>query len=190
MRIYTKQGDDGTTGLIGGRRVDKSSIRIEVCGQIDELNASIGLAVSLMAGDGGLEELRKPLEDIQHQLFVLGAETANPDIEERQPAGSVTGDKVRQLEKLIDHQDSKLSPLKRFILPGGSRIASQLHVARTICRRTERGMVSLSRQENMNEHMLIYLNRLSDLLFVFARAANHCHGEEDVFWQQDPGSSS
>jgi cob(I)alamin adenosyltransferase len=166
-RIYTRTGDDGTTGLIGGKRVPKDSLRVEACGSLDELNALIGVVLSQTLP----EPVDRILQTVQQHLFIIGAELATPDENERQNAGIGDGT-VRSLENEIDRMEEKLPPLRQFILPGGSLAGAELHMARTVARRAERHCVSLSRLEKVNPKILRYLNRLSDLCFVLARYVN------------------
>jgi cob(I)alamin adenosyltransferase len=176
MKIYTKTGDAGETGLFGGQRVSKDSLRVHAYGTADECNAALGVARA--AGlDAELDEL---LGAIQAQLFVVGADLATPGEAPNIPR--VGEDEVRLLEETIDRLEGELEPLRQFILPGGAPGASQLHLARTICRRAERWAVSLAHEEPVNPQVLTYLNRLSDLLFVAARAANARAGRPDVPW--------
>ncbi|NJN18618.1 MAG: cob(I)yrinic acid a,c-diamide adenosyltransferase [Oscillochloris sp.] len=176
MKIYTRTGDSGETGLFGGQRVPKDSLRVHAYGTVDECNAAIGVARS-SALDPALDAL---LNEIQSQLFVVGADLATPGESAHIPR--VSGDDVQGLEELIDRFESELEPLRQFILPGGTAAAAQLHLARTICRRAERWVVSLAHEEEINEQALTYLNRLSDLLFVMARVANARAGWNDVPW--------
>jgi cob(I)alamin adenosyltransferase len=172
LKIYTKTGDDGTTGLFGGGRVAKDSLRIESYGAVDELNSAIGLARSHPL-DRGHDEL---LGTVQEQLFILGADLATPRSNEAKNlrAMRVTSEEIVCLERAIDDLESGLPPLKSFILPGGSPSGAALHLARTICRRAERRVAALMHQEaDIGELPLKYLNRLSDFLFVIARAVNH-----------------
>jgi cob(I)alamin adenosyltransferase len=166
-RIYTRTGDDGTTGLIGGKRVTKDSPRIEACGSLDELNASIGVVRSQNLP----EDVDRILHLVQEILFRIGSELASPEESDRRSPGLEDKD-VRNLETEIDAFESGLTPLKRFILPGGTIAGAQLHLIRTLARRTERRCVSLARTENLNSQILRYLNRLSDLCFVLARYLN------------------
>lgn len=182
MKIYTKTGDTGETGLFGGPRVSKDAPRIEAYGTVDELNSTLGLA----RAEGLPPAMETLLSGIQSELFDLGAELATPD-----PAAmgtrSITAARVAVLEEAIDHYEAGLQPLKGFILPAGSRAACLLHVARTVCRRAERRLVTLAAHEpNVSPDLVVYLNRLSDLLFVLARAANASVGQEDVPWQRRP----
>ncbi|MDE1841488.1 MAG: cob(I)yrinic acid a,c-diamide adenosyltransferase [Thaumarchaeota archaeon] len=178
MKIYTKTGDDGTTGLIGNKRVKKSSPRIESYGMVDELNASIGIILSSKLE----KDIRVLLTKIQNDLFVVGADLANPDLKKN--SNRVTSEMVSYLEKEIDRLEEKLSPITYFILPGGNLIASQVHLARTICRRAETHMVHLSESEDLNNTCLIYMNRLSDLLFVIARTINKRKKISDIDWKK------
>lgn len=178
-KIYTRSGDDGTTGLLGALRVPKDDLRIESYGTVDELNAALGLARAL-----GLDPDADDLtEQVQDELFALGSALADPD-----PAGPfhhVIGlERSARLERAIDAMETSLPSLRQFILPGGSPAAAQLHLARTICRRAERLVVHLARQPggDVPHPLLIYLNRLSDFLFVLARAVNHRAGVSDIPW--------
>jgi len=179
MKIYTKTGDDGQTGLFGGPRVSKDAPRIEAYGTVDELNSVLGLA----RAETLPESIDALLATIQSELFSLGAELATPN-----PAAKGTHligpGHIQRLEQAIDEYESQLEPLKQFILPGGTTGAATLHLARTICRRAERRLVTLvhSCSESISPELLVYLNRLSDLLFVLARAANHAAGVTDVPW--------
>ena len=176
MRLYTKGGDKGETGLIGGQRVGKDHPRVEAYGQVDELNASVGLAAA--ACDD--EAWRGRLRIVQAKLFDLGAELANPASDGSSPP--VTDGDVARLEGWIDVATEAVTPLKQFILPGGCELASRFHVARTVSRNAERGVVALSRQAAVDDGVLVYMNRLSDLLFAWARLANTRAGIDDVVW--------
>ena len=178
MKIYTKTGDDGTTGLIGNKRVKKSNPRIASYGVVDELNASIGIVLSSKLG----KDISILLTKIQNDLFVVGADLANPDLKNK--SNRVTSEMTIYLEKEIDRLEEKLDPITFFILPGGDLIASQIHLARAICRRAETNMVSLSQVETINNLCLIYMNRLSDLLFVVARTINKRKKISDVAWKK------
>ncbi|MGI0007851.1 MAG: cob(I)yrinic acid a,c-diamide adenosyltransferase [Nitrosotalea sp.] len=178
MKIYTKTGDDGTTGLIGNKRVKKSNPRIVSYGMVDELNASIGIILSSKLG----KDIRVMLTKIQNDLFVVGADLANTSQENK--SNRVTSEMVSYLEKEIDRLEEKLSPITYFILPGGDLIASHVHLARAICRRAETNMVHLTESENVNNECLIYMNRLSDLLFVVARTINKRKKISDVAWKK------
>ena len=183
MKIYTKAGDGGETGLFGGARVSKDSPRVAAYGEVDELNAALGLARALEP-----QELADALlQRVQRDLFTIGAELAAPDPDKVQKALSRSGAAIAEsditaLEDAIDGHESRLEPLKHFILPGGAPKAATLHLARTVCRRAERAVVALSRREPVRPAILRYLNRLSDLLFVLARAANAHAGRPDIKW--------
>jgi cob(I)alamin adenosyltransferase len=179
MKIYTRAGDDGTTGLIGGGRVSKADARIECIGMVDELNAAIGWIAA--AGDSGWIEKLRP---VQNELFVIGSLLAWPD--ERPPAHlpPLEESSIGRLEMEIDAATDELTPLRNFILPGGSEISARLHVARAICRRAERAVVGFSHDRPVPAVGLIYLNRLSDWLFVQARWANKQAGIQDVLWEK------
>ena len=182
MKIYTKSGDQGKTSLYGGQRVDKDHLRIETCGSVDELNADIGLVRAGLARQAGdYAEIDELLQHVQNQLFDLGAELATPDAAER-GTQLLLAEAVEALETAIDHWQTQLEPLKQFILPGGTEAAARLHVARCVCRRSERALVSLMREAEVRPEVIIYLNRLGDLLFVLGRAANHLAGTGDVPW--------
>ena len=178
MKIYTKTGDAGETGLFAGPRVPKDDPRVEAYGDVDELNAFIGVA-RCEPLDRATDEL---LASIQNDLFDLGAELASPE-PERVGTKRVGASDIARLEAAIDEHEERLPPLREFILPGGTRSAALLHVARTVCRRAERRVVTLRRQQTISREAIIYLNRLSDLLFVLARAVNHQSGSGDVPWQ-------
>ncbi|HEV7282616.1 MAG TPA: cob(I)yrinic acid a,c-diamide adenosyltransferase [Pirellulaceae bacterium] len=179
-KIYTRTGDDGTTGLFGGPRVRKNDLRVAAYGDVDELNSYLGI---VLAGDLS-SSLRPMLTQIQHELFDLGGELASPDPDQM---GTRTLDRsqVERLERQIDELSAAVPPLRQFVLPGGSLAASQLHVARTVCRRAERTLLSLvdSAPDQIGPIPLVYLNRLSDWLFVAARFANFSSGVADVAWQ-------
>ncbi|MCA9153844.1 MAG: cob(I)yrinic acid a,c-diamide adenosyltransferase [Planctomycetales bacterium] len=181
MKIYTKTGDEGLTGLFAGGRVSKDASRIEAYGTVDELNSAIGLARA-----AGLPEvIDGVLDSVQHELFALGGELATPDAE-RHGMRLIGATHIEALERAIDRFEEQLPPLKQFILPGGSRAAAELHLARTVCRRAERRVVSLMHESELPiaAEIVVYLNRLSDLLFVLARAANQAAGITDVPWQR------
>jgi cob(I)alamin adenosyltransferase len=181
MKIYTKSGDGGETALFGGARVRKDDPRVAAYGTVDELNAAIGLARSTLPMD--FEDAL--LETAQRALFTIGAELAAPDpakLAKALPGPPVGSSNVEELERAIDRLDARLTPLRGFILPGGAPKAAALHVARTVCRRAERRVVALARIAGVSPALIQYLNRLSDLLFVLARAANAAAGREDVAW--------
>ena len=172
-KICTRTGDDGTTGLGDGSRVPKSSPRIEVLGEVDELNCAIGLILTEPI-DAGITDL---LTDIQHDLFDLGGELCIPG------SSLIKDERIGALETALEQHNATLPPLKDFILPGGSRAASFAHLARAICRRAERAVVTLAASEPVNDAPRLYLNRLSDLLFVLSRVLNRGAGRPDVLWQ-------
>ena len=172
-KIYTRTGDDGSTGLGDGSRTEKDSLRVEAIGAIDELNSFIGLllAHSLPA------EISDFLSDVQHDLFDLGGEICIPGRE------TLTPDYITRLETALDNYNAELTPLKEFILPGGVQEAALCHVARTVCRRAERRLISLYQQQPVSKQAICYLNRLSDFLFVLARHLNFIQEKSDVLWQ-------
>jgi cob(I)alamin adenosyltransferase len=179
MKIYTRTGDQGMTGLYGGQRVSKDSDRVEAYGTVDELNAQLGVAL-LAIDDHGL---RERVIQIQNELFVLGADLATPhEAKASARVPRIAAEDVTRLESWIDEADSELEPMNSFILPGGSPGASHLHWARTVCRRAERRVITLEHSETINEQGRIYLNRLSDLLFVWARLVNQRLGVTDQPW--------
>ncbi len=180
MKIYTKTGDKGETGLFGGERVKKNSLRIEAYGTVDELNSFIGLAFTEVKDN----ELRNILLKIQNELFVVGSDLATPENEKNKnlKIKRVPDEFYIDVEKVIDEYENKLEPLKNFILPGGSKCAALLHVSRTVCRRAERIVVELNSRENINKNIIIFLNRLSDLLFVIARYENSISNIPDTKW--------
>ena len=175
-KIYTKTGDGGDTALGDGERVLKDSLRVTAYGNVDELNASIGI-ITLYANT----ELKRKLKNIQNDLFDIGADLCVPISEKNKDRLRLSTNQVETLELEIDEMNSNLEPLNSFILPGGCRSATFLHMARTICRRAERSVVSLRSQEKVNDNTLIYLNRLSDWLFVASRVENQENSSE-VLW--------
>lgn len=183
FRIYTKTGDKGETGLYGGKRVAKDSLRIQSYGTVDELNSIIGLALT-EPGDGEAGEF---LVRLQNRLFDLGSDLATPldYTTSRVPIPRISEELITELEHLIDKFTDAIEPLKYFILPGGTKRAAQLHVARTVCRRAERDVVALSHAEQVNTNTIVFLNRLSDLLFVLSRYENHKAGVPDTKWEKE-----
>ena len=173
-KIYTRTGDAGTTGLGNGNRVSKNSLRIHTLGEVDEVNASIGVLLC----EELPEDVRALLTNVQHDLFDLGGEVCIPGME------MITAKQVQHLEDELDRFNDDLEPLKDFILPGGTRAAALCHQARTICRRAERMIVALGQEEAVNDAPRQYLNRLSDLLFVLGRVLNRAGGRGDVLWQK------
>lgn len=180
MKIYTKTGDDGTTALFGAGRVRKDSQRIEAYGTVDELNSTIGVARAVDTGGSRDDQL----SDIQSTLFVLGADLAMPrTVSSNVSVPRIGPQDVERLEHAIDAAEEGLPALRNFILPAGSPLAAALHVSRTVCRRAERLLVSLAASEEIGPFDIMYLNRLSDLLFVLARRANMLSGTPDVEWK-------
>ena len=183
-KIYTKSGDAGETGLGDGSRVPKTHVRVRAYGGVDELNSTLGVAIA----SGLPDEIRKQLQHIQNDLFDLGADLCVPESDtplEYVPL-RVTLKQVARLEQWIDAANEHLQPLSSFILPGGTGASAHLHLARAVCRRTEIGVLELAATETINDQTTIYLNRLSDLLFVLARCCNN-NGQSDVLWK--PGES-
>lgn len=179
MKIYTKTGDSGSTGLFGGERVDKDDARVDGYGTVDETNAAIGVARAA----GLTVEIDAVLAAVQSDLFTLGAELACvPGHEARLKLALLGGPDIERLEHAIDAAEEGLAPLTSFVLPGGTPGAAALHAARTACRRAERRVVALRRSSPVRDEVIVYLNRLSDLLFVLARRANHAAGVPDVPW--------
>ncbi len=178
MKIYTKNGDRGETSLFGGQRVSKDALRIEAYGTVDELNSALGIARAHKPP----AEVDRILGLIQNDLFVLGADLAASGEKRSQVVQPVSEEHVARLEETIDSLDSQLPSLATFIVPGGSPLAAQLHLARTICRRAERLVVRLARTEKVDALCTMYLNRLSDALFVIARYANHVDGVREIPW--------
>ncbi len=181
MKIYTRTGDTGDTGLFGGGRVAKDHARVAAYGDVDELNSSIGVARAALPG-AGFDPL---LEEIQRDLFAIGGHLATPDPNKVRAAlakAELTEARVRIMEEAIDRADQDLPPLRAFVLPGGGTGAAALHVARTVCRRAERSVIGLARSAEVPPLFIVYLNRLSDLLFTLARLANHREGRHDVTW--------
>lgn len=176
VRIYTRAGDDGSSGLIGGRRISKNCPRLEAIGTVDELNALLGQAIA----EGVSERLSPLFQNIQRRLFDLGTELAAEDVPS---PPRIREDSVQQLEQWIDVLSDALPPLTQFILPGGSPSAAILHVARTVCRRAERRVMALQELESVTPHAIRYLNRLSDLLFVMARFQNFDEGQREEVWE-------
>ncbi len=173
-KIATRTGDDGTTGLGDGSRVDKDALRVQAMGDVDELNSQIGVLLC----DDLPADLRGELLTIQHDLFDLGGELSIPGFV------LMTDAQVARLDALLERYNGTLQPLKDFILPGGSRAAAQSHVCRTVCRRAERSIVALSRAESVHARLGQYVNRLSDLLFVLSRVLNRHAGGNDVLWEK------
>jgi cob(I)alamin adenosyltransferase len=183
MKIYTRTGDEGETGLLGGGRVSKADVRVEAYGTVDELNAALGVAREAVSD----EAIRQRLRQVQNDLFSLGAFLATPganDGSARPSAPPLPGPRVREMEEWIDDASSETPELKSFILPGGTGGAAALHLARTICRRAERAVVRLAEHQEVHPLVLRFLNRLSDLLFAFARLENWRNEVPDSIWEK------
>jgi cob(I)alamin adenosyltransferase len=178
-RISTRTGDDGTTGLADGKRVTKDDPRIEVIGAVDELNSALGLLLSETLPD----EVRIVITSVQHALFDLGGELSLPG------HVALAESRVTELDAAVERYNAELPPLREFVLPGGTRAAALAHLARAVCRRAERQLVTLSRREAVQPAALGYLNRLSDLLFVLARTLNRRAGVEELLWQSSRSSN-
>jgi cob(I)alamin adenosyltransferase len=182
MRIYTRTGDQGETGLFGGQRVAKNHPRVAAYGEVDELNAHLGVCLACCDND----EIGELLVRLQNELFVVGGDLATPaeagDHVGRRTVPRVTEGMVAELETQIDRFEDATPPLKTFILPGGTALAAQLHLARVVCRRAERAVITASGKEQLNPDAAVYLNRLSDLLFTLARAANHRALQPETPW--------
>lgn len=192
-RVYTRGGDKGETGLAGGQRVAKDSLRIEAYGTVDELNATIGVARATaeesLAEHAKLAELDAILKRVQHELFNVGSilATLPADVHPRQ--ARVTNTEIAQLESEIDRMNAVLPALRSFVLPGGCRLNAELHVCRTVCRRAERICVTLARDEPIDGEIIRYLNRLSDALFVWSRWASHTLGVPEILWEPNRAAS-
>lgn len=180
MKIYTKTGDSGDTSLFGGQRVHKDNPRLNAYGTVDELNAVLGLAASKTES----ADIKSIITQLQNQLFSVGSDLATPIENSKVQIERISETEINSLEKLIDDLDVKLPEIRYFILPGGTEAASVLHIARTVCRRAEREIVSLSKNIDIGSPILIYLNRLSDLLFVLARYENYVNNIPDIKWEK------
>ncbi len=189
MKIYTRTGDRGETGLFGGGRVSKDHTRVEAYGEVDELNSVLGVVIASLE-DAREAEIAGRLRQIQADLFTLGANLATPRAEEGGRATAhvpgLPAERIAEMESWIDAAEEELEPLQSFILPGGSQAAALLHLARTVCRRAERRVVTLAHQAQVEEEVIVYLNRLSDLLFTLARLANRRGGRQDIPWVPTP----
>jgi cob(I)alamin adenosyltransferase len=193
-RVYTRRGDRGETGLVGGQRVPKDSPRIEAYGTVDELNAFIGAAresarEAIEVGCAALQPLIEILLRVQHELFNLGSILATLPEDVHPKQARITDAEITRLETEMDRMNEPLPPLRSFVLPGGSRLNTDLHVCRTVCRRAERIAVALARQESIPEEAVRYLNRLSDALFVWSRWASHVAGVKETLWEPNRSSS-
>lgn len=181
MKIYTRTGDQGDTGLFGGGRVPKDDPRVVAYGEVDELNSAVGVVRSTQP----VELFDEVLESIQRDLFSLGGQLATPDpsrVAKTLVKADLSSDRVTELERLMDAAEDELPPLRAFVLPAGTAKSAALHLARTVCRRTERSVVHLAHESRVPQMFIVYLNRLSDLLFTLARVANHRAGVKDVTW--------
>lgn len=179
-KVYTRTGDDGSTGLGGGQRVPKDSLRVAAYGTVDETSSHIGLALAA----GLVDALAEPIQQIQNDLFHLGSDLCILEEDKvKFQVPQIEARHVEFLEQSMDHLSEDLRPLENFILPGGTLGAAALHVARTVCRRAEREVIALSRQESVGPFTARYLNRLSDTLFVMARYENFHRGEKDILWR-------
>lgn len=185
MKIYTRTGDQGETALFGGGRVAKNDVRVAAYGDVDEANSAIGLAI-VAVETAGMEMVAETLRVVQRDLFAIGAHLATPGAVEGDAASRHLPDspvsRIPEMEGWIDETEDRLEPLRAFVLPGGSEPAARLHLARAVCRRAERSVVSLAQVSLVEEGIIAYLNRLSDLLFSFARLANQVTGAGDVPW--------
>ena len=184
-RVYTKGGDKGQTSLVGGERVSKAAPRVECYGAVDELNAALGMVRTALEESPAGPELSPIIARVQNELFNLGAELATPDPERRARSPRIEDRHVTALEEEIDALNEDLPELRSFVLPGGGWTSSYLHLARTICRRAERLVVAVGEAEDLGEHALIYLNRLSDALFVFGRWAAFVEGGTEPLWEPE-----
>ncbi|HEX6068727.1 MAG TPA: cob(I)yrinic acid a,c-diamide adenosyltransferase [Longimicrobiaceae bacterium] len=193
MKIYTRTGDRGETGLFGGQRVAKDHVRVEACGDVDELNAVVGIAIGHL-GTEDLPEVARRLRVLQGDLFVIGANLATPAPEDggrpNDYIPAIARERVSEMEEWIDQAEGELPPLTSFILPAGTGGSAALHLARTVCRRAERRVISLSKQATIDAGAIVFLNRLSDLLFVWARLANHRAGVPDIPWEHEERRAS
>lgn len=188
MKIYTKTGDKGDTGLIDGSRISKSDLRIIAYGEVDEANSHIGLIISSIEKNSIFDDVRKILLSVQQDLFVLGAELANPNTL-KDDNMLVKREMISTIEKYIDNFESELAPITYFILPGGSIESSLLHICRTVVRRAETSAVALAKGQKINQEILTYLNRISDLFFVLARVTNKRQKRADIPWKLNSDSS-
>lgn len=192
-RVYTRQGDTGETSLAGGQRVPKDSLRIAAYGSVDELNSFVGLARATVNGmqdePTAIGELAPILLRVQHELFNLGSILATLPEDVHPTQARITRTEIGQLEVEIDRMNDSLSPLRSFVLPGGSRLNAELHICRTVCRRAERECVALARAENIPAEAVRYLNRLSDAFFVWSRWASHVSAAPETLWEPNQSAS-
>jgi cob(I)alamin adenosyltransferase len=187
-RIYTRAGDQGETRLASGQKIAKDDLRIECYGTVDELNAFVG-AARVTAEQVRLQEFAATLKRVQHELFNLGSilATLPEDVHPKQPR--ITANEIAKLEQEIDAANAELAPLRSFVLPGGSRLDAELHICRTICRRAERLLVTLAKEQQIPAEALQYLNRLSDAFFVWSRWVNHALGAAETLWEPNAAAS-
>jgi cob(I)alamin adenosyltransferase len=188
LKIYTKTGDKGDTGLIDGSRISKSDLRIIAYGVVDEANSHIGLIISNIERNSIFDDVKKILLNVQQDLFILGAELANPNTL-KDDNMLVKREMISTIEKYIDKFESELAPLSNFILPGGSIESSLFHICRTVVRRAETSAVALAKEQKINQEILTYLNRISDLFFVLARVTNKRQKRNDIPWKLNSDSS-
>ena len=188
MKIYTKTGDKGDTGLIDGSRISKADLRITAYGEVDEANSHIGLIISNIEKNSIFDDVKKILLNVQQDLFVLGAELANPNTL-KDDNMLVKREMISTIEKYIDNFEFELAPISNFILPGGSIESSLLHICRTVVRRAETSAVALAKEQKINQEILTYLNRISDLFFVLARLTNKRQKRNDIPWKLNSDSS-
>ncbi len=179
MKIYTKTGDQGTTGLFGGKRVSKDDIRVEAYGTADELNSAIGILIA----QNNHPEINQFLNKIQNELFIVGSHLASDPTKKNEYIPELKPEMITDLEKTIDKMDAIIPPMKFFVLPGGSVSIASTHLCRTICRRAERRIVTLSQHESVDQQIIIYFNRLSDYLFTLSRYIAHLDGVEEIPWK-------
>jgi cob(I)alamin adenosyltransferase len=189
-RIYTKRGDAGETSLAGGQRVAKDALRIDSYGTVDELNAFVGVAAITCQADARLSRLSAILRRVQHELFNLGSILATKPEDVHPKQARITPLEITQLEHEIDEMNAELPALRSFVLPGGTRLNAELHVTRTVCRRAERLLVSLAREERIPPETIQYLNRLSDAMFVWSRWVNHTLQVPEVLWDPNEAASA
>jgi cob(I)alamin adenosyltransferase len=182
LKIYTKTGDKGQTSLFGGKRVSKSSVRVEAYGTVDELNSIIGVVLSMISNKQ--QAIRKELVQIQNDLLDIGSTLASPGITKHESRIKNLGSRTKEIENVIDNLTEQLPPLQNFILPGGGKGGALLHQSRTICRRAERRIVELAKKENVEDEILTYFNRLSDLLFTMARYVNFAEKKKEIIWSK------
>lgn len=204
MKIYTRTGDKGKTSLFNGTRVDKNNIRVESYGAIDELNSIVGVCISFLAREKSLkksgktqiqtsgqigptlpDKIKKELQQVQHDLFDIGAVLANPVVDPSSDLMTHWTKRIKEFESLIDSLTAQLTVLSSFILPGGSEAGALLHLSRTSCRRVERTIITLSQSEKVPNEIIVYINRLSDLFFTMSRYINHIENQQETSWKKN-----